>query len=313
MVEQWPFKPFVTGSNPVRPIKNMFKKLLFVLYFIPLFSFSQTVSINDELDNKLNANYINNDSSKIIVLILHGTRGHKKLELIQTLLERFSDSNIDTLSMNLSYGITNRNDDFLPCDIIHDHFNSKSLSEIRLWFDFIKQKNKYKKIILLGHSRGGLNMAQFYSSLSDDNKEIVSNIIMLAPISDNYLDTIKKIKNNPLIQKIKNNSIDNDEVIKIDFMSCNNAEVKYATFKDYTHITNKDIGNRGSLIGLLNSFSIKTLIITASDDDITPDTYKRVSSIDNRHINVVQIDDADHFFRDLYFDDMFDAVLEFIQ
>ena len=118
MVEQWPFKPFVTGSNPVRPIKNMFKKLLFAIYFIPLFSFSQTVSINDEFGNKLNANYINNDSSKTIVVILHGTRGHKKLELIQNLSERFSDSNIDTLSMNLSYGITNRNDDFLPCNII---------------------------------------------------------------------------------------------------------------------------------------------------------------------------------------------------
>ena len=313
MVEQWPFKPFVTGSNPVRPIKNMFKKLLFVIYFIPLFSFSQTVSINDELGNKLNANYINNDTSKIIVLILHGTRGHKKLELIQTLLERFSDSNIDTLSMNLSYGITNRNDDFLPCDIIHDHLNSKSLSEIRLWFDFIKQKNKYEKIILLGHSRGGLNIAQFYSSLPDDNKDIISNVIMLAPISDEYLDIIERIKNNPLKQKIKNNSIDDDEVIKIDFMSCNNAEVRYATYKDYTHITSTDIGSRGSLIGLLNSFSVKTLIITASDDDITPDTHERVSSIDNRHINVVQIDDADHFFRDLYFDDMFDAVLEFIQ
>ena len=54
LVEQWPFKPFVTGSNPVRPIKNMFKKLLFAIYFIPLFSFSQTVSINDELGNKIN-------------------------------------------------------------------------------------------------------------------------------------------------------------------------------------------------------------------------------------------------------------------
>ena len=68
MVEQWPFKPFVTGSNPVRPIKNMFKKILFAIYFIPLFSFSQTVSINDEFGNKLNANYINNDSSKTIVV-----------------------------------------------------------------------------------------------------------------------------------------------------------------------------------------------------------------------------------------------------
>ena len=57
----------------------MFKKLLFAIYFIPLFSFSQTVSINDELGNKLNANYINNDSSKTIVVILHGTRGIKNL------------------------------------------------------------------------------------------------------------------------------------------------------------------------------------------------------------------------------------------
>ena len=58
-------------------------------------------------------------------------------------------------------------------------------------------------------------------------------------------------------------------------MSCNNAEVRYATYKDYTHITNTDIGSRGSLIGLLNSFSVKTLIITASDDDITPNTYEK--------------------------------------
>ena len=53
----------------------------------------------------------------------------------------------------------------------------------------------------------------------------------------------------------------------------------------------------------MNSFSVRTLIVTASDDDITPNTYERVSSINNRYINVVQIDDADHFFRDLYFDD----------
>ena len=87
-------------------------------------------------------------------------------------------------------------------------------------------------------------MAQFYSSLSDDNKKIISKVIMLAPISDEYLDIIERIKNDSLIQKIKNNNIGDDQVIKIDFMSCNNAEVKYVTYKDYTHITNTDIGSR---------------------------------------------------------------------
>ena len=65
-------------------------------------------------------------------------------------------------------------------------------------------------------------------------------------------------------------------------------------------------------IGLLNSFSVRTLIVTASDDDITPNTYERVSSIDNRYINVVQIDD-EPFFQRFIFDDMFDTILEFIQ
>ena len=37
---------------------------------------------------------------------------------------------------------------------------------------------------------------------------------MLAPISDEYSDIIERIKNDPLKQKIKNNSIDDDEVIK---------------------------------------------------------------------------------------------------
>ena len=77
-----------------------------------------------------------------------------------------------------------------------------------------------------------------------------------------------------LLYKIKNNILGDNQVIKIDFMSCNNAEVN-AYHTDYAYITNTDIGSRGSLIGLLNSFSVRTLIVTASDDDITPNTYEK--------------------------------------
>ena len=313
MVEQWPFKPFVTGSNPVRPIKDMFKRIFFIIYFIPLFSLSETVIIKDEFDNKLNATYLKSEKSKTIVMILHGTRGHKKLELIDSLTERFSDHNIDALSMNLSYGISNRNDDFLPCDITHTHLNSKSLSELRLWFNFILEKNRYDEIILLGHSRGGLNITQFYSTLSNENRKKINSIILLAPITDDFSNTIKKIKQNNIIKNIKDNKINDEEIIKIDFMSCPDVNVKYQTFKDYIYITKDGTGSKGSLLGLLNQLFIETLVITASNDIITPKTHQRVESINSKKVSIIQIEDADHFFRDLYFDDMFDAILEFIQ
>ena len=44
------------------------------------------------------------------------------------------------------------------------------LAKLSYGLILLNKRIKYEKIILLGHSRGGLNMAQFYSSLSDDNK-----------------------------------------------------------------------------------------------------------------------------------------------
>ena len=72
-------------------------------------------------------------------------------------------------------------------------------------------------------------------------------------------------------------------------------------------------GSSASLLGLLKRFTVKMLIVTASDDTITPLTHNRVDSLKQKNITLIQIDGSDHFFRDLYFDDMFDELLEFIQ
>ena len=165
----------------------------------------------------------------------------------------------------------------------------------------------------MGHSRGGLNVTQFYSTLSSKDREKVSNIILLAPITDEFSNTIKKIKENNIIKKIKAGQMNDEEIINIDFMSCIDAKVKYQTFMDYMNISESGNGSKGSLLGLLKRLSLKTLVVTASNDKITPNTYQRIYSINSHNISLVQIEDSDHFFRDLYFDDMFDVILEFIQ
>ena len=77
--------------------------------------------------------------SKSIALILHGTRGHQNLELINSLRDSLLANGVDSLTINLSYGIDNRANDFLSCDIEHRHKQSNSQHEIKLWYEYIKK------------------------------------------------------------------------------------------------------------------------------------------------------------------------------
>ena len=123
---------------------------IFIILFSPYVS-SETV----RLDN-LHAYYqTQTDISDSIFIILHGTRGHQNLEIISSLRDSLHDNGIDSLSINLSYGIKNRENDFLPCDINHSHTVENSLNEITRWYEYIKELG-YKKIYLIGHSRGCL-------------------------------------------------------------------------------------------------------------------------------------------------------------
>jgi poly(3-hydroxyalkanoate) synthetase len=117
-------------------------------------------------------------------LIVHGTRGHKGMEIIQTLSSRLFEEGHDILSINLSYGFSNRHDDFLACDINHNHNEHESVEEIITWYKYLIKKG-YNQINFIGHSRGGLNVMQALSII--DNKKIKS--YLLAPVIDTYKGT----------------------------------------------------------------------------------------------------------------------------
>ena len=135
------------------------------------------------------------EKSKSIAIILHGTRGHQNLELITSLRDSLLNNGIDSLTINLSYGINNRVNDFLSCDIEHEHKQSNSQREIKLWHEYIK-KMGYKKIYLMGHSRGGLDIINFYESLDSQYQESIDSILLLAPISETWESSVSRYKEN---------------------------------------------------------------------------------------------------------------------
>ena len=154
LVEQWPFKPFVTGSNPVRPNLLFY---IFILYLFSLFSnlsFAEykSVTIQSKNNTSLTANLLSSDLNNPAFLIVHGTRGHKGMEIIETLSSRLYEEGYTVLSINLSYGFHNRKDEFLSCDIKHNHNEHESVREIIAWYNYLVSKG-YNKINFIGQDR----------------------------------------------------------------------------------------------------------------------------------------------------------------
>ncbi|MDA7841368.1 alpha/beta hydrolase [Gammaproteobacteria bacterium] len=260
------------------------------------------------------------EKSKSIAIILHGTRGHQNLELISSLRDSLLDNGVDSLTINLSYGINNRVNDFLSCDIEHKHKQSDSQYEIKLWYEYIK-KMGYKKIYLIGHSRGGLDIINFYENLDSQHQESVDSIFLLAPISETWESSISRYKENYDID-INDLVKQKPKKLKINFLGCEDATVYSDSFLDYYliggdgHFFSSE-ATRFSDKGLnlhLFSTSGKVYVITASEDTIAPNTYGIVRDVitknKEKNIELYQVDGANHFFRDFYFDDLTEIIME---
>ena len=199
-----------------------------------------------------------------------------------------------------------------------EHKQSNSQHEIKLWYEYIK-KIGYEKIYLIGHSRGGLDIINFYESLDSKNQNSINSVFLLAPISETWKSLSDKYKESYNINTwdlVKKKT----KKLKISFLGCEDATVYRDTFLDYyfigddSHLLDSEVtefSGRGLNLHLTNT-SGKVRVITASEDTITPNTYKIVNDIaaKRKNIELYQVDGADHFFRDFYFDDLMEIIME---
>jgi hypothetical protein len=85
-------------------MKNL---ILILTILLPLdaISESQIIILQNEKSQKLHGVLdSHNDRRKNVVLLVHGTRGHQKMEIIDSIKSILSENQIDSLSINLSYG-----------------------------------------------------------------------------------------------------------------------------------------------------------------------------------------------------------------
>lgn len=265
----------------------------------------------------LNANLVKVDGnwpSGPVVLMTHGTLAHGNMEIMSGLQTMFEEMEISSLSISLSLGLSDRKGMY-DCQTPHTHRHTDAVSEIGLWHEWLK-KQGVENVVLLGHSRGGNQTARYAASSNDGT---ISHVYLLAPqimtteySHQNYLKRYKKPLK-PLLekaQKLVSDGKGRSMMKDIDFIYCEKTQATAESFVSYYYFPKE----RMDTTNLLQSIDYPVTVFAGSADTTVKDLIpKTKSKVDGEKSKLVVIDGAGHFFRDLYSEEIVEAIMEDIE
>ena len=243
-----------------------------------------------------------------VLILTHGTLAHNKMEIIDTLQTLFVDYGISTLSINLSLGIDNRESAMYDCAIPASHKQEDALAEIDAWQNWLDEQGAGPRWVM-GHSRGGNQTAQYTLAHADR----VDAQILLAPATWSYEDTISGYNKNygeDIQQILADAESMSDEAIidGANILYCEGSGAQVGSLRSY-YANNPNYDTPS----VLSQTDTPTLVLAGSLDTVVADLPERMADLNKDNIEFVVIEDADHFFLDLFADEVVDYALEFIE
>ena len=224
------------------------------------------------------------------------------------LLER----GIGNLAFNLGLAQDDRHG-MNDCAGPHRHKDSNALKEIALWVDWLKAKGA-GPITVLGHSRGGNQVAGYVAGTPDP---MVKRAVLVAPgprggpARKPKATRIRYKKElGPLLAKARalvKAGKGSDLMEGVDFVYCPNTKVAAATFVDYCRgFPDRDTPS------VIERIRMPVLAVAGQNDRVNPKFAARLKGTTQANVKFVLVEDSGHFFRDLFGEDLADAIAEFI-
>lgn len=247
-----------------------------------------------------------------VVLLLHGTFAHNKMEIMQALADLLKEKGYNTLAVNLSFSVDKRPSDMLDCKIEHKHQHEDAIAELDTWMNWLKEQGA-SKVVVLGHSRGG-NQAAWYAAEKDS--ALLEKVVAVAPAtadpdkaSQEYEERYKKPLADILAEAQK--LVDagkGDTVMELPgLVYCENAK---ATANSVIGYYKTD--ERRNTPSLLAKIKKPMLIVMGSADEVVADLPAKLEGIKQENLKLETVEGADHFFLDLYADELADKVVGFV-
>jgi pimeloyl-ACP methyl ester carboxylesterase len=259
--------------------------------------------LNGELNMALESH-----SDGPMVLIVHGTLAHNSVEIVTTLQELLADEDLNSLAINLSLGLDDRHGSY-ECSAPHQHRHQDASKEISAWIEWLKKQGT-EKVIVVGHSRGGSQVAS-YSQQADSS---VIGQVLVAPMtwSAKYAAEAYESRYQQSLASILTIAHEQQGVWmpdKTSFIYCEDApKVSVESFLSYYEPT-----ETLNTPDLLITTTLPTVVIAGSEDKVIKDLPQQMARLDLPAVDFLIIDGADHYFRDLYADDVVEAMLNLIE
>lgn len=248
-----------------------------------------------------------------VVLILHGTLSHNRTELIEGIQKQLTERGLNTLAINLSLGVDNRHGTY-DCATPTRHKHTDALDELGAWVAWLKTQNA-GPITLVGHSRGGNQIAWFAAErLSPAIRPAIHKVALLAPQTwpaGYAAKTYQKRYGTDLALVLGKMAGSEANTLHgpMDFLYCPKTHVSAGSFVNYY---TED--SRLDTPALLARIRVPVLVIAADVDEVVPGLIERVQpQVDGQRIQLKVLSGADHFFRDLYSEDVVEAIQAFIK
>ncbi len=245
-----------------------------------------------------------------VILMTHGTLAHNQMEIMATIQELLTDAELSSLAINLGLSIDDRHGTF-ACETPHAHRDSDALDEIGLWLDWLATRGA-ERVVLLGHSRGGNQTARF---VAERDRPQIAALVLIAPSTwdaDKFATRYQERFGVPLSMRLEEAR---DLVAagkpgawleQTGFLYCAGAQVTAGTFLDYY-----EPNERRDTPSVLPAIRKPTIVFAGSEDKVVEGLAARVSPIaDGEQLKLVVMEGADHYFRDLYAEEIVEIIVE---
>lgn len=248
-----------------------------------------------------------------VVLMLHGTLAHGDMEIMSTLREVFAEEGWGALSVSLSFGEDGRTGMY-PCDSLHRHLITDAAGELAAWRAWLTDRG-VTRVVLLGHSRGALQMAAFAANAESSAAEALVLLAPPAPPDGREAERYGARFDDELAARVREAEAlvaagrGDEPLANVGFLYCEDARVTAAAFLSYYGPTTAN-----DIRPLLEASPWPVLVIAGSEDEISAGLPAALgTAMRAPRQRLVEIDGADHFFRDLYAYDVVEAVQGFAE
>ena len=246
-----------------------------------------------------------------VVLMTHGLLAHKGMEIMTALKGFLAERGLNTLAINLSLDLDDRHG-MVDCPTPHRHRDADAMGEIAAWVAWLNNKGA-GPVTLLGHSRGGNQVARYAAGNPDP---AIKRLVLVAPATSNpgkpargYYRRYKKDLA-PLLKKARDLMAagKGDALMKdVDFLYCLKTTVTAATFADYY-----GANPERDTPSVIRRITLPVLAVAGGSDHVNSHFGKKMKKLPQANVKLVVIEDAGHFFRNLFGEDLADAIAEFI-